>query len=63
MNLLVLWFLVLVLLVLTSNGSDSISINEGNVSISAACQVYISATEDDFVHLILNNMSITSNNG
>ncbi|KAL6635758.1 hypothetical protein U3516DRAFT_856198 [Neocallimastix sp. 'constans'] len=57
----------------TSNGSDGISINKGNVTISTAGtyvlqgdlqgQVYISATEDDFVHLILNNMSITSNNG
>ncbi|OUM69718.1 hypothetical protein PIROE2DRAFT_2358 [Piromyces sp. E2] len=53
--------------------SDSVTINNGNVTISSAGtyvlqgdligQVYISATKDDFIHLVLNNMSITSEYG
>ncbi|OUM58823.1 hypothetical protein PIROE2DRAFT_15815 [Piromyces sp. E2] len=52
---------------------EGISINEGNVTISAAGtyilqgdlqgQVYISATKDDFIHLVLNAMTISSNSG
>jgi len=53
--------------------SESVIINKGNVTISTAGtyilqgdltgQVYISATKDDFIHLVLNNMSITSEYG
>ncbi|ORX57287.1 hypothetical protein BCR36DRAFT_345381 [Piromyces finnis] len=53
--------------------SDIVILNEGNVTISTAGtyvlegelvgQVYISASKDDNVHLILNNIAITSEYG
>ncbi|OUM67258.1 hypothetical protein PIROE2DRAFT_5316 [Piromyces sp. E2] len=53
--------------------SDVVLINEGNVTISTAGtyvfqgeltgQVYISATKDDYIHLVLNNMAISSEFG
>ena len=56
-----------------TGAGEGISINEGNVTISAAGtyilqgnlqgQVYISATKDDFIHLVLNGMTISSSNG
>jgi len=56
-----------------NSASEGVIINEGNVTISSAGtyilqgtlqgQVYISATKEDYIHLVLNNMSVTSSKG